>query len=279
MTRIVYIDGRYTRHAYATIPVEDRAFLFADGVYEVCLVRDGEIVDLDLHLDRLWRSLGELRITPPMARASLIVAMNETVRRNRVDYGLLYLQISRGVAHRDHGFPTGVRPTLVIMAWPTDRDRGKLLARKGVKVVTLPDIRWKRRDIKSVSLLPNVLAKQTARESGAFEAWLVDDDGTVTEGTSTNAWIVAKDGTIVTRNLSSEILSGVTRLRALDIAEQEGLRVAERPFTVAEAKAAKEAFQTSTTLLVIPVVSIDGHRIGDGKPGPIARKLRASLEV
>ena len=279
MTRIVYVDGRYRRHAYAMIPVEDRAFLFADGIYEVCLVRDGAIVDLDLHLDRLWRSLGELRIAAPMDRAPLIVAMTETVRRNRVDYGLLYLQISRGVAHRDHAFPAGVRPTLVMMAWPTDPSRGPALAKKGVKVVTQPDIRWKRRDIKSVSLLPNVLAKQAAREAGAFEAWLVDDDGTVTEGTSTNAWIVTKDGAIVTRNLSNEILSGVTRLRALAVAAQEGMRVAERPFSVAEAKAAKEAFQTSTTLLVIPVVAIDGHKIGDGKPGPIARKLRAALEA
>jgi D-alanine transaminase len=162
-----------------------------------------------------------------------------------------------------------------MLAWPTDPERGPKLAEKGVKVVTLPDIRWQRRDIKSISLLPNILAKQQAREAGAFEAWMVDEDGFVTEGTSTNAWIVTSDGTIVTRDLSHAILSGVTRLTALEIAKKEGLKFVERPFTVAEALKAKEAFQTSTTLLVVPVVEIDGKKIGNGRPGPVTRKLRA----
>jgi D-alanine transaminase len=277
MPRTAYVNGRYVPHAHAMIHVEDRACMFADGVYEVCLVRDGEIVDLDLHLDRLWRSLGELRIDAPMERLSLVVAMREIVRRNRVDYGLLYMQVSRGVAHRDHAFPAGVRPTLVMLAWATDPARGTVLAKKGVKVITQPDIRWARRDIKSVSLLPNVLAKQAAREAGAFEAWLVDDDGYVTEGTSANAWIVTTGGTIVTRNLSNAILSGVTRLRALEVAEQENLKFEERGFTLAEALKAKEAFQSSTTLLVVPVVEIDGKKIGTGKPGPVTLKLRKGL--
>ena len=275
MPRIAYVNGRYVPHANAMVHVEDRGYLFADGVYEVCLVKDGEILDLDLHLDRLWRSLGELRIAEPMSRKALGMVMAEIVRRNYVDFGLLYLQITRGVAHRDHAFPQGVRPSLVMLAWPTDPERGPKLAKKGVKVITLPDIRWERRDIKSISLLPNILAKQQAREAGAFEAWMVDDKGFVTEGTSTNAWIVTGDGTIVTRNLSHAILSGVTRLTALEIAKKEGLKFVERPFTVAETVKAKEAFQTSTTLLVVPVVEIDGKKIGTGKPGPIARKLRA----
>ena len=275
MSRIAYVNGRYVPHSSAMIHVEDRGYMFADGVYEVCLVRDGEIVDLDLHLDRLWRSLGELRIAPPMTRKAITFVMGEIVRRNRVNFGPLYLQITRGVAHRDHAFPVGVRPSLVMLAWPGDPERGPKLAEKGVKVITQPDIRWQRRDIKSVSLLPNILAKQAAREAGAFEAWLVDEDGFVTEGTSTNAWIVMTDGTIVTRNLSQAILSGVTRLTALDIARQRGLKLVERPFTVEEALQAREAFQTSTTLLVIPVVEIDGHKIGNGKPGPTALKLRA----
>ena len=275
MPRIAYVNGRYVPHAKAMVHVEDRGYLFADGIYEVCLIKDGEILDLDLHLDRLQRSLGELRIAEPMSRKALAMVMGETVRRNHVDFGLLYLQITRGVAHRDHAFPKGVRPSLVMLAWPTDPERGPKLAKKGVKVITLPDIRWQRRDIKSVSLLPNVLAKQQAREAGAYEAWMVDEKGFVTEGTSTNAWIVTQDGTIVTRDLSHAILSGVTRLTALEIAKKEGLKFVERPFTVAEALKAKEAFQTSTTLLVVPVVEIDGKKIGTGKPGPVARKLRA----
>ena len=275
MPRIAYVNGRYVPHAGAMVHVEDRGYLFADGIYEVCLVKDGEILDLDLHLERLLRSLGELRIDTPLSRQSLIVVMREIVRRNHVDFGLLYMQITRGVAHRDHAFPTGVRPSLVVLAWATDPQRGPMLASKGVKVITVPDIRWRRRDIKSVSLLPNVLAKQQAKEAGAYEAWMVDENGYVTEGTSTNAWIVTPDGTIVTRDLSHAILSGVTRLTALEIARKEGLDFVERPFTVEEALNAREAFQSSTTVLIIPVVEIDGKKIGNGRPGPIAKKLRA----
>ncbi len=275
MPRVAYVNGRYVPHSGAMVHVEDRGYLFADGVYEVCLIKDGEVLDLDLHLDRLWRSLGELRIDAPMSRRALTIVMDEIVRRNYVDFGLLYMQITRGVAHRDHAFPVGVRPSLVMLAWSTDPQRGPKLAEKGVKVISVPDIRWQRRDIKSVSLLPNILAKQQAKEAGAYEAWMIDENGYVTEGTSTNAWIVTRDGTIVTRDLSHSILSGVTRLTALDIAKKAKLKVVERPFTLSEALKAKEAFQSSTTVLIVPVVEIDGKKIGDGRPGPITLKLRA----
>ncbi len=275
MSRVAYVNGRYVPHAHARVHVEDRGYQFADGVYEVIAVCGGRLVDVEPHFDRLERSLAEVDMRRPMSRAALAVVVNETVRRNRVRDGIVYLQVSRGVAPRDHAFPgPGVRPAVVLTAKSVPPARGDAKAAEGVRVVTLPDIRWRRCDIKSVSLLPNVLAKQRAREAGAFEAWQVDADGYVTEGSSTNAWIVDGEGNLVTRQTDTAILSGITRRALLEVAEREGIRVVERPFTVAEAQAAREAFVTSTTSFVMPVVQIDDRVIGNGVPGSISRALR-----
>jgi len=273
MSRIAYVAGQYLPHRQAAVHIEDRGYQFADGVYEVLAVVGGRLVDEELHLARLHRSLGELRIPAPISDAALKIVMREVTRRNGVDRGIIYLQITRGQAPRDHAFPKTAKPVLVA----TSR-RGKppdpKLGRDGIAVITIPDIRWQRCDIKSVSLLPNVLGKQQAREAGAYEAWQVDRDGQVTEGTSTNAWIVTGDGAVVTRTADSAILNGVTRLAVLDILRREGYRLVERPFTVAEAKAAREAFLTSTTADLLPVVRIDGEIVADGRPGPLSLKLR-----
>ncbi|MDE2016180.1 MAG: D-amino-acid transaminase [Hyphomicrobiales bacterium] len=277
MSRVAYVNGRYVRHADARVHVEDRGYQFADGVYEVCEALGGRLVDEARHLDRLERSLRELRIAMPMDRAALRFVLRETLRRNRVREGIVYLQVTRGVARRDHPFPAATRPAVVVTARAHDPAKGAAQARTGVAVVTRSDERWSRPDIKSVSLLPNVLAKQHARESGAAECWFVDRDGLVTEGASTNAWIVTADGAIVTRAADRSILRGVTRTTLLDVAAGLQLRVEERAFTVEEAKAAREAFYSSATTIVMPVVSIDGAAVGDGKPGPVARRLRAAF--
>ncbi len=275
MFRFAYVNGRYVPYASAQVHVEDRGYQFSDGVYEVCEVRDGSLVDERRHLDRLDRSLSELRIALPIARSALGVVLRETVRRNRVRDGLIYLQVTRGVARRDHGFPPpGTRPSLVVTARPLDRVKQSALAETGIAVLTVPDDRWSRVDIKSVSLLPNVLARQAARDAGAREAWLVDADGFVSEGASTNAWIVTQSGRVVTRPAEFGILRGITRTVVLDVAAKQGLTVEERPFTVAEAHMAREAFATAATQIVMPVVTIDGKSVGDGKPGPVARGLR-----
>jgi D-alanine transaminase len=235
-------------------------------------------VDERRHLDRLDRSLSELRIALPIARSALGVVLRETVRRNRVRDGLIYLQVTRGVARRDHGFPPpGTRPSLVVTARPLDRAKQNALAESGIAVLTVPDDRWSRVDIKSVSLLPNVLARQAARDAGAREAWLVDADGLVSEGASTNAWIVTRSGRLVTRPAEFGNLRGIARTVVLEVAAKQGLAVEERPFSVAEAHIAREAFATAATQLVMPVVTIDGKPIGDGKPGPVARALRAGF--
>jgi D-alanine transaminase len=274
MSRIAYVNGRYVPHGEAAVHIEDRGYQFADGIYEVIAVQAGRLVDEGPHLDRLERSLAELRIAPPMGRRALGFVMREVIRRNRVGDGIVYLQATRGVAPRDHGFPAGVPTSLVVTARRGKPPNPKLFA-EGVRVITIPDIRWARCDIKSVALLPNILGKQRARESGAFEAWQVDRDGMVTEGTSTNAWIVTKAGELVTRQTGHAILNGITRLALLDLAREEGVTLAERPFSVAEAQAAREAFLTSTTSLVLPVVRIDDETVGDGKPGPLGRRLLA----
>ena len=280
MTRIAHVNGRYLRHANAAVSIEDRGFQFADAVYEVCEILDGEIVDPTRHLDRLERSLRELRIAMPMSRAALLVVLKETVRRNRVRDGSVYIQISRGQAPRDHAFPDPqVPPTVVITAKPHDPAKGEAQAAKGIAVVTVPDNRWERVDIKSVGLLPNCLAKQAAKEAGAKEAWFVDADGFVTEGSSTNAWIVTRDGRLVTRPAEFGILRGITRTVLLDVADRLGLIVEERAFTPAEAKAAAEAFITAATTLVMPVVSVDGDAVGDGRPGPTALALRQAFHA
>jgi len=275
MSRIAYVNGRYVAHRDAMVHIEDRGYQFSDGVYEVCEVRDGRLIDERRHIDRLQRSLGELKIAMPMSRAALGVVMRETVVRNRVSDGIVYLQITRGVARRDHAFPPdGTPPALVITARSIERSRGESEAVKGVSVVTVPESRWARVDIKSVSLLPNVLAKQVAKEQGAREAWFVDKGGFVTEGSSSNAWIVTADNKIMTRPADNSILRGVSRTVVLDVMNGLGVTLDERPFTVVQALAAREAFVTAASQIVLPVVRIDGKPVGDGKPGPVASALR-----
>ena len=278
MSRIAYVNGRYCVHADAAVHVEDRGYQFADGIYEVCEVKEGRLVDERRHMERLKRSLAELRIPVPMSMPALSIVLHETVRRNRVIEGLVYVQITRGVAPRDHGFPpAGTPPALVVTAKSLDRARIDRTGHDGITVVTLPDNRWERVDIKSVALLPNVLAKQTARERGAREAWFVDRDGRITEGASSNAWIVTAAGELVTRPADHAILRGITRTVLLEVIAAHGLTLQERPFTVAEAYAAREAFVTSASQSVQPVVRVDDHVIGGGKPGPIALALRGKF--
>ncbi|NEV77175.1 D-amino-acid transaminase [Rhodopseudomonas sp. BR0C11] len=275
MSRIAYVNGRYLDMRDASVNIEDRGYQFADGVYEVCEVHGGKLIDMPRHLARLQRSLGELRIKEPMPLAALSVVMHEVVRRNRVNYGIVYLQVTRGVARRDHGFPAAsVKPAVVVTARSLDPAKGQANAAHGIKVITLPENRWSRVDIKSTALLPNVLAKQAAREAGAYEAWYVDRDGYVTEGSSSNAWIVTKEGRVVTRSAEAGILPGVTRAVLMDAFEALQVRFEERPFTPAEAAGAAEAFVTASSQIVMPVVAIDGQAIGDGKPGALAKRLR-----
>ena len=275
MSRIAYVAGQYLSHRQAGVHIEDRGYQFADGVYEVIAVVDGHLVDEEPHLRRLARSLGELRIPMPIGDAALKIVIREIVRKNGVDTGIVYLQVTRGAAPREHAFPKAAKPTLVVTA-RRSRPPDPRLGRDGIAVITIPDIRWQRCDIKSVALVANVLGKQQAKEEGAYEAWQVDRNGQITEGTSTNAWIVTADGTVVTRAADTAILNGVTRLAIFDIIAREGYRLVERPFAVAEAKAAREAFLTSTTADLLPVVRIDGVPVVEGKPGPLALKLRAA---
>jgi D-alanine transaminase len=275
MSRIAYVAGQYLLHRQAAVHIEDRGFQFADGVYEVIAVIAGRLIDEERHLARLHRSLSELSISAPLGDAALKIVMREVVRRNRVERGIVYLQITRGAAPRDHAFPKSAEPTLVV----TSR-RGKTpdpaLARDGIGVITIPEIRWGRCDIKSVALIANVMGKQQAREAGAYEAWFVDRDGNVTEGTSTNAWIVTPDGDVVTHATDHAILNGVTRAAVVDIIRQEGYRLVERPFSLDEARSAREAFLTSTTADLLPVVRIDGAAIANGHPGSLSEKLRSA---
>jgi D-alanine transaminase len=273
MPKYAYVNGRFVRHAEAAVHIEDRGYQFADGVYEVIAVHDGRLIDAGPHLDRLDRSLKELRIAWPADRRVLGKLMDELIRRNRVSTGIIYLQITRGVAPRDHKFPARAAPVLV-MTTKRLKPPAPEAVEKGVGVITIPDIRWKRCDIKSVSLLPNILGKQQAAEAGAYEAWMVDEAGFVTEGTSTNAWIVTADGTLVTRAADAAILSGITRAALIALVQAAGYGFAERRFSLAEAKAAREAFLTSTTSFVLPVTRIDGAPVGDGAPGPLTRRLR-----
>jgi D-alanine transaminase len=278
MSRIAYVNGRYIRHAEAGVSVNDRAFLFADGIYEVIEVFGGQLIDEAGHLARLARSARELRLTLPMAETALKLVLRELIARNRVIDGHVYVQVTRGAGRRDHVFPPrGAPATIVVFAHRSDRAGAEAKARAGVSVISAPDIRWKRPDIKTTSLLPNVLAKQQAKEASAYEAWLIDADGFVTEGAASNAWIVDGQGALVTRRADSAILSGITRARLIRIAASKGLEVIERPFTLAEAFDAKEAFITGATTLVMPVVAIDGRKIGAGTPGPVALGLRAAF--
>jgi D-alanine transaminase len=275
MSRIAYVNGRYLPFAEATVHVEDRGYQFSDGVYEVCEVKGGRLVDEPMHMRRLQRSLGELKIAMPMSLKALRVVLLETVRRNRVRDGLVYLQVSRGVARRDHAFPpSGTAPSIVVTARSADPSAAERTAGTGIAVITVPENRWDRVDIKAIALLPNVLAKQAAKEQGAKEAWFVDREGYVTEGSSSNAWIISRDGKVITRPAEHGILRGVTRTVLLNALKAQGLELDERPFTLDEAYAAREAFVTSASQSVMPVVQIDGRPVGNGAPGMVAAALR-----
>lgn len=273
MPRIAYVNGRFVPHRQAAVHIEDRGYQFADGVYEVVPIFYSRLIDEEPHLDRLERSLNELRIPMPKPRPVMKMIAAELMRRNRLTYGFVYTQITRGVAPRDHKFPKGVRPSLV-MTVRQMKPQSEEQLEKGASVISVPDQRWHRRDIKSISLLPNCLAKQQAVEAGAAEAWQVDPDGTVTEGSSTNAWIITAENKLVTRKADHSILNGITRLSLIAAVEAAGFDFEERPFTLEEAYQAREAFFTSSTNLVMPVVRIDDRAIGNGHPGMLTMKLR-----
>jgi D-alanine transaminase len=278
LSRIAYVNGRYLPRRAAMVSIEDRGYQFADGVYEVCEVREGALIDQLRHLERLQRSLRELRIRMPASVSALDVILHETVRRNRVRNGIVYLQVTRGAARRDFAFPPcETRPSLVVTARSIDRAGNERRAAQGIAVITVPESRWVRVDIKSVALLPNVLAKQAAREAGADEAWFVDEEGRVTEGASSNAWIVTPDRKVVTRPADNGILRGITRTVLIQVLEAQQLIFEERPFRVEEAYGAAEAFVTAASQIVMPVVRINKRPIGGGSPGPVARALRESF--
>lgn len=272
MPRIAYVNGRYIDHRRAAVHVEDRGYQFADGVYEVIHLYRGRLIDEDAHLDRLDRSLGELRIDWPMSRRALGLAMRELVRHNRFVTGLLYIQVTRGVAPRDHKFPAALRSALVMTVRPIPEFPAEMRA-DGVAVITIDDLRWARCDIKTVALLPNVLGKQAAAEAGAYEAWMCDADGFVTEGTSSNAWIVTGDGTLVTRPAGPDILRGITRQAIIRLAGELGIPFEERKFSRDEALQAREAFLSNSSHFVTPVTRIDGVSIANGNPGSLSTAL------
>ncbi len=275
---ITFLNGEYVPHSKAFVHVEDRGFLFADGIYDFVLVHRGRLINEEAHLDRIHYSLGELEIAWPLSRDELKAALREVIRRNDLVEGYVYIEMTRGVAPRDHAFPKDVKGTVVIIArhapYPSDS-----VARQGVKVITTPDLRWKRCDIKSVALLPNVLARQRAIRAGASEAWMIDDEGFVTEGCACNAWIVTDAGHVVTRYLDRAILSGITRRMLTEVLAKEGVRLEERKFTVAEAQSAREAFLTNTPLHIKPVIQIDDRVVGTGEAGPLTLKILASYRA
>jgi D-alanine transaminase len=278
MSRIAYVNGRYLLLRQAMVHVEDRGYQFGDAVYEVCEVRQGRLIDERRHLARLKRSLDELQIKLPMSPVALGIVLREVIARNRIGYGIVYLQVSRGVAQRDHAFPTPeVPPSVVVSARPLNARRNEALAAAGIAVVSVPDNRWGRVDIKTTGLLPNVLARQAAVAQGARDAWFVDKDSMVTEAASANAWIVTQAGRVVTRPTDHGILKGITRTVLFDVIKAQGLSVEERAFALSEAYAAREAFVTAASQIVLPVVRIDGHAIGEGKPGPVATALRRAF--
>ncbi len=273
MSRIVYVNGEYLPEQDAKISVFDRGFLFADGVYEVSAVMGGKMVDNAAHLKRLDRSLSELKMGCPVPLDDIPAIQRRLLDENGVEEGMIYLQVSRGAADRDFNFPAEEKPSLVMFTQArTVAENPK--ADAGISVVSQPDIRWARRDIKTVQLLAQSLVKEAAKAAGADDAWMVED-GYVTEGSSNNAFIVTADGALVTRQLGTDILHGITRRAVLEIAEEEGLSVEERPFTIKEAQGAAEAFSTSASAFVMPVVRIDGKAVSQGVPGPVTRKLRA----
>ena len=272
MPRIVYVNGRYRRYGEAMLHAEDRGFQFADSIYEGIGVWRGALVDFESHVERLARSASEISLRLPCGATTLAVIARECIRRNYVSEGLVYVQVTRGSVPRKHVFPALAKPSLVVTA--TTMAPPHVRYPSGVEVVTQPDLRWQRCDIKSTALLPNILAKQAAHEAGAYDAWFVDAAGDITEGGSTNAWIVDDGDTLVTRAPSNALLSGVTRATVINIAREDGLKVVERAFTVAEAHASKEAFITSTSSFVLPVIRIDGRQIGGGQVGPLGERLQ-----
>ena len=278
MSRIAYVNGRYLRHSQAAVHIEDRGYQFADGVYEVCEIRHGFIMDMTRHLDRLDRSLKGLSIAWPMERKALVLVIRELLRRNHVTNGMFYLQVTRGVARRDHAFPAAaIKPSIVITAKSTDQ---AAIARKnadGIKAITVPDNRWDRVDLKTIGLLPNAMARQMAREAGAQEAIYVDAEGRVTEGAATNVWIVGPDGILRTRPAVHGILRGITRTTLQDVAAQAGIEIREEYFTVEDMMAAREVFITAATSICFPIVSIDGKTIGNGHPGLVSKQLREAF--
>ncbi|MGF1543607.1 MAG: D-amino-acid transaminase [Parvularculaceae bacterium] len=274
MARIAYVNGTYAPTSDARVPIEDRGYQFADGVYEVLLVIGGDAWDVDGHLARWKRSLSELGMAEPMSTAALLAVVRRVLRSNRLGDALVYMQATRGVAPRDHPFPQRrTAPSVVVTARRFDLAAANAKARKGVRVITQPDIRWGRVDVKSISLLPNVLAKEAARDAGCAEAWLIRD-GVVTEGAASNAWIVAESGSLVTQPLGAHILGGITRASVIERAREAQIAVEERAFTLDEARSAREAFMTSATAVVTPITHIDDRPVGDGAPGPIAARLR-----
>lgn len=272
MSRTAYAGGRYRPIGAAAVPVEDRGLQFADGVYEVIKCVGGRICDLDRHLDRLDRSLAALAIRRPISRRALVTVIREALRRNRLRDALIYLQIDRGAAPRNHLYPPSAHPTLIVTVRRSHLPKPRELA-DGVAVVTQPDLRWKRCDIKSVNLLANVMARQAAAAAGCREVWLYDTEDMVTEGAGSNAYMVDAEGRVVTRPLGQQILGGVTREVVLELARDEGIAVLERPFSREEALSAQEAFLTSTSSLVLPVTRIDGRQVGDGMPGAVTKRL------
>lgn len=275
MARISYVNGRYLNHADAYVHMEDRGYQFADGIYEVMAFYNRILVDEDLHLARFARSMRELDIAPPMGEGALKLVMQELIARNDRNDGTIYMQVTRGVARRDHAFPKAARSALT-MAVTGPKVPKEHEVRDGVSVITTPDQRWARRDIKTIALLPNVLAKQKAAEAGAREAWLLDKDDYITEGAVSNNAIVNAKGEIITHALTQDILPGCTRAMVWELAKKAGYKVIERRFSLKEALAAKEAFITGTTSNVLPVVKIDGKTIGSGKPGAVAKTLLAA---
>ena len=274
MSRTVYVNGEYVAEEDAKVSVFDRGFLFADGIYEVSSVLDGKLIDNPGHMARLERSLNELKMARPCSNDELLAIQKELIKRNNVTEGVVYMQVTRGAADRDFNFPKDATPSLVMFT-QAKNILANPAADKGIAIVTLPDIRWQRRDIKTVQLLASSLAKQTAKDMGVDDAWLVED-GMITEGTSNNAFIVTEDGTIITRGLSNSILHGITRKAVLKVANELGLTLVERAFTPEEAYDAVEAFSTSASSFVMPIIKIDDHILGNGVPGPVSQKLRAA---
>jgi D-alanine transaminase len=275
---VVYSNGRYVPRPQAVTSVEDRGLLFADGVYEVIHVRGGKLVDATRHYERLQRSAAEIRLPAFMSITTLDMIIKRLIRLNSLRFGQIYLHITRGAARRDFPFPKAATPNVLIIPYAM-KPVAKALLEKGVKVVTVPDRRWKRCDIKSIALLPAVLAKQEAKDKGGFEAWQYDEDGFITEGASTNAWILTQENVFVTHPTSPKILAGITRQKLMELLAEQGVRYEERPFTVHEAKAAKEAFLCSTTTYLIPIVQIDDTLINDGKVGSLAKTLRDAYDA